>query len=89
MAQPSTELVTFRQRVTRVLDEMDNVRGVLAPIEGAGVDDNERAAFFAEWFIANPDYDITSAELIAGAVKLRQFETWLDTALPTLAKLRI
>lgn len=88
MAQPSTELIKFRERTTTYLDFLDNIRGVLAPIMGAGTDNSERGTFFDEFFTANPDYDITSAELFAAVQKLQDLETWIDTNLPVLAKVR-
>jgi len=89
MAQPSTELNSFRNRATSLLDRMNDISGVLNIVEGAGTTDNERLAFFGAYIAAQTDYDITVAELTAAVVKLRELKTWFDTNLPALAKMRI
>jgi len=89
MAYPDTELVEFRKRLTSFLDGLTQIDHVLAPVEGAGADDTERQAFFDTWIAANPDYDITSVELIDIVTTLRSVRTSIDNNLPTLAKGRI
>ena len=87
MAQPSTELNTFRSRVTSLLNDMNKLSGALSVIEGSGIDDTERIAFFSS--VLTAEYDIDSTELGDAIIKLRDLETWLDTNLPILAKMRI
>ena len=87
MAQPSTELNTFRQRCVLLLDALNKVDDVLATVEGSGADDGERIAFFSSVLV--PEYDITGGELGAAVTKLRELQAWHETNLPTLAKMRI
>jgi len=89
MAQPSTEIKTYRDRVTTFLDAANSLSSVLAPIEGAGENDAQRAAFFSAWIDEQEAYDITSVELFASATTLRDLETWFENELATLAKMRI
>ena len=87
MAQPSTELNTFRERVVRLLDAMNKIDDVLATVEGSGTTDAERIAFFNSVLV--PEYDITGAELGSAVTKLRELQAWHEANLPTLAKMRI
>ena len=87
MAQPSTELNTFRQRAVQLLDDLNKIDDVLATIEGSGANDAERIAFFSSVLV--PEYDITGAELGAAVTKLRELRAWHESNLPVLAKMRI
>ena len=87
MAQPSSELNTFRQRCVQLLDAMNKIDDVLATVEGSGANDTERIAFFDSVLVA--EYDITATELGDAVTKLRELQTWHETNLPTLAKMRI
>ena len=87
MAQASTELNVFRQRCVQLLDAMNRIDDVLATVEGSGTNDAERIEFFDSVLVA--EYDITGAELGAAVTKLRELQTWHETNLPTLAKMRI
>ena len=86
MAQPSTQMNDFRSRMERLLDGLNYINDVLAPIEGGGDTDAEKAAFFAPVLVA--EYDITLAELNAAVTKLRELQVWHATNLVTLAKMR-
>jgi hypothetical protein len=87
MAQPSTELNTFRQRATQLLDALNRIDDVLATVEGSGTTDAQRIAFFSS--VLTPEYDIDGTELGAAVIKIRELQTWVETNLPTLAKMRI
>jgi hypothetical protein len=87
MAQPSTELNRFRERTTRLLDDLNRINDALAPIEGAAETDAERLAFFADAITAAGD--VTSAEVGAAVTALRCMQTWLDDNIVTLYKMRI
>jgi hypothetical protein len=89
MAQPSTELVTFRQRTTTLLDRLNGLNDVLNIIEGAGTTDAERLAFFQTYIDANPGYDITVAQLTSAVQQLRILRNWVDDNLPVLSRMRI
>ena len=87
MAQPSTELNIFRTRATSLLDQMNKIDDVLAPIEGSGANDAQRIAFFSS--VLTPEYDIDGADLGAAVTALRGLQTWFAANLVTLAKMRI
>jgi len=89
MAQPSTELATFRQRATALLDRLNGLNDVLNVIEGAGATDQQRLAVFQTYIDSQPGYDITVAELTAAVVQLRELREWINDNLPALAKMRI
>lgn len=90
MAQPSTELITFRNRATAFLNQLNDINDVLNVIDGAGANDVERLAFFQTYIDAQGgNYDITIAQLTAAVLKLRELRIWIDTNLPALAKMRI
>lgn len=89
MAQPSTELKTFRDRTTVLTDRLNGINDVLNVIEGAGTTDPERLAFFSAWISQQQDYDITINDVTAAVVALRALRDWYTTNLPALAKMRI
>lgn len=89
MAQPSTELNTFRMRMTSFLNQLNDLNDVLSVVEGVAATDPERLAFFQGWISQQQGYDITVADLTTAVTKLRALRTWIDTELPGLAKMRI
>jgi hypothetical protein len=89
MAQPSTEIKTFRERTTRLTDQLNSIDDVLNIIEGAGTTDAERLAFFQSWIAEQQGYDIDIDDLTAAVVALRALRTWHTTNLPVLARMRI
>lgn len=86
MAQPSTEVNHFRNRMNNLTDAFRSVEEVLAIIEDFGTNDAERQAFFQAVFT---DYDITWSEFAAGIVALRAMRTAWNTNKTAMVKLRI
>ena len=90
MAQSGTELGTFRRRLTELLNQLNNINDVLNVVQGAGANDQERLAFFQAYIDDQAGtYDITIAQMQAAVTALRALDTWVDSNLPALAKMRI
>lgn len=91
MAKADNELDVYRRRLTGLLNEMNEIHDALAVVEGVGVDDTARVAFFSDFFTNSPDYDVTSGEFFASVVKLRELRDWLELPanLVALAKMRV
>lgn len=91
MARASNEIDLYRRRLTGLLDEVNEIHDALVVVEGVGVDDAARVAFFQPFFTNSPDYDVSSGEFFASVVKLRELRDWLETPanLTALAKMRV
>lgn len=90
MAQPSTELNTYRDRVTSLLNVMyRDIQAAIDVVEGTGTTDAQRKAFFQAWIDAQGDYDITADEFIASVLALRALRDWLEANMVDLARMRI
>lgn len=79
MAQAETVMQEYRKRSTKLVDALNDVHDVLAVIEGMGADDAARVAFFADFFAAFPEYDLTQQTFLNSVVKWRELRTWLGT----------
>lgn len=89
MAQPSTEINQFRQRVVSALDSFIKVQQALVIIQATGANDTERQAALLPFFQANPDYDISAQDLLTARNALLAIEATIDANLVALAKVRI
>jgi hypothetical protein len=90
MAQPSTELVNYRERVTSILNALyQEVQAAIDVVDGTGTNEGQRRAFFQEFFDTHPDYDIDLNELFASVTSMRTLRTWVEANMAELAKMRI
>ena len=89
MAQPSTELNNLREMVTRILNRtVPDLSAAVALIDGAGDNDSQRAAFFANAIGQAGNDDIDATEFNEGALAVRAIQQAFADNLQELYKLR-
>ena len=90
MAQPSTQLTSLRNTVTKLMNTtIPDLAAAVALIDGAGDTDSQRAAFFQQAIeVDEGNDDITVAEFNAAALAVRAIQTAFDDNLQELYTLR-